>query len=593
MDTNSETEADTSAFNSSLHSEASDNDVEMSRSSEIEEDPQNLSEFIHFERISAEKAVIGMVHESKFYFKGKLSIRVLMGKLEILGTVLTSESQEFVTVYSPKGYSLLYCQGFKENSETDSKKKFESEGINCIKVDSSDCVFIARKLEETWCDFLTDQLKKSGNKINLFRRDPVLKKNAVQEESQENAFLELEEALDLNIIPCDSSPARLFEVGDSWDLAVQSAEWSLNNSLVPRIVIAGGKGVGKSTYLRWLANRLLARSPVVVLDLDPGQAELSIPGYLSVSLVTQPFTGPNFKHIGTSQTQLLVCLGDNNVGNCPDRFIKILHRLSDYIKTNLRDYPLLVNTMGWCNGVGLMLLVDTIRLLQPTTVVQLHSKYQRKNFAFSLTPDTVGSCRDSWRCPKTRLGYNLLELMAVPESSTAKDMRSKDNWGLPEPRMLRDLVMLSWLGRTGWPWPVYTIPLSSLTLGVVKGKVPPEALLASINNCLVDLCHVKEYQIRRPVDRPELYSVTARNVYKPSLGVGFVRNIDMEKAVLHLATYLQPGQLADVNCLLAGQLQLPSSVLSGPGKSKHNPPYLGKETNNPLDATWQRYHKPR
>ena len=207
------------------------------------------------------------------------------------------------------------------------------------------------------------------------------------------------------------------------------------------------------------------------------------------------------------------------------------------MKTNLRDYPLLVNTMSSFNGVGLMLLVDTIRLLPPTTVAQLHSKYQRKNFAFSLTPETVGSCRDSWRSPKTRLGYSLL--------------------------------------------------------GVFKGKVPPEALLASINNCLVDLCHVKEYQMRRPVDRPELYSVTARNVYKPSLGVGFVRNIDMEKAVLHLATYLRPDQLSDVNCLLAGQLQLPSSVLSGPGKSKHNPPYFGKETNNPLDATWQRYHKPR
>ena len=52
---------------------------------------------------------------------------------------------------------------------------------------------------------------------------------------------------------------------------------------------------------------------------------------------------------------------------------------------------------------------------------------------------------------------------------------------------------------------------------------------------------MKEYQIRRPVDRPELYSVTARNDYNPSLGVGFVRNIDMEKAVLHLATYLRPG----------------------------------------------------
>ena len=54
--------------------------------------------------------------------------------------------------------------------------------------------------------------------------------------------------------------ARLFEVGEGWELALQSAELSRAGGLVPRLVLAGGKGVGKSTLLRWLTNRLLARS---------------------------------------------------------------------------------------------------------------------------------------------------------------------------------------------------------------------------------------------------------------------------------------------------------------------------------------------
>jgi ABC-type phosphate/phosphonate transport system ATPase subunit len=48
----------------------------------------------------------------------------------------------------------------------------------------------------------------------------------------------------------------------------------------PRLAIAGGKGVGKSTFLRFLVNRVLVEigGPVLVVDLDPGQAEFTVPG---------------------------------------------------------------------------------------------------------------------------------------------------------------------------------------------------------------------------------------------------------------------------------------------------------------------------
>ena len=145
------------------------------------------------------------------------------------------------------------------------------------------------------------------------------------------------------------------------------------------------------------------------------------------------------------------------------------------------------------------------------------------------------------------------------------------------------------------------MPLSSLTLGVAvgvtRGQEPaPATLLAAANNSLVDLCHVWERDRCAPKDRPELYSVLARPVYKPSLGVGFVRNIDPSAAVLYLATYVPASQLAQVNCLLVGALQLPSSVLAEAAAARRKgdpPPYLGRETSNPLDASWQRYHKPR
>ena len=581
------TDLDTNAIDSSGPSDASlEQDQEISNSSEAY---PNLSDFMKCSPIKSNKAVMSLEHEGKFYFKGKLLIKVLKGMLEVMGYKLTAQEQKFLPVYSPSGCSLISCQGFKDanDDEVDISSDLLREGVpKKSEVVTGDCVFVVKKMDEAWCQFLSEHMKKTKNKINLLNRDFKLP----QEEVNEGGLADVEKNLSVNLFSVGFSPYRLFETGENWELGLQSVQVSLNNNTVPRLVVAGGKGVGKSTFTRWLINRLVSKTPVVLLDLDPGQAEMTLSGYCSVSLVTTPLLGPNFTHVGSQHTQLQCFLGDNNVGNCANRFIKILHFLSDYINTNLSQYPLIVNTMGWCQGMGLMLLVDTIRHIQPSTVIQLQSRFPRKNFPYSLTPDTVSSSRDSWRSVKTKLVYNLLELSAVPEQS-AKNMRSQVNWGLPDPKKLRDIVVLSWLGRTGWPWPVYKIPLSSLTLGSINHKLPPGNMLAAINSTLVDLCHVSEQEIVRP-DKSELYSVLARrDVRKRSIGVGFVRNIDMENHLIFLSTTVSPDSLNSVNCLMMGQLQVPDCVLL---KNVDNTaPYVGKETNNPLDASWQRYSKPR
>ena len=42
--------------------------------------------------------------------------------------------------------------------------------------------------------------------------------------------------------------------------------------------------------------------------------------------------------------------------------------------------PLIINTMGWNKGLGLALMVDLLRLLSPTHVIQLDSSSATKNF---------------------------------------------------------------------------------------------------------------------------------------------------------------------------------------------------------------------
>lgn len=69
-----------------------------------------------------------------------------------------------------------------------------------------------------------------------------------------------------------------------------------------RTVVCGGKGVGKSTFVRFLVNRSLpVFGEVLCLDFDPGQPEFTIPGCVSAVVVKHPLLGPSFTHLTTPE----------------------------------------------------------------------------------------------------------------------------------------------------------------------------------------------------------------------------------------------------------------------------------------------------
>lgn len=66
-----------------------------------------------------------------------------------------------------------------------------------------------------------------------------------------------------------------------------------------RGIICGGKSTGKSTFVRFCVNKLLAEGPVLVIDLDPGQAEFTVAGNISATVVDKPLLGNNYTHLKT------------------------------------------------------------------------------------------------------------------------------------------------------------------------------------------------------------------------------------------------------------------------------------------------------
>jgi polynucleotide 5'-kinase involved in rRNA processing len=66
----------------------------------------------------------------------------------------------------------------------------------------------------------------------------------------------------------------------------------------PVIVLCGATNSGKSTFGRYIVNRLLqSYETIAYLDCDIGQPELTPAGLVSLHLLSEPLFGPSFTHL--------------------------------------------------------------------------------------------------------------------------------------------------------------------------------------------------------------------------------------------------------------------------------------------------------
>ncbi|KAJ1720121.1 Polynucleotide 5'-hydroxyl-kinase grc3, partial [Coemansia erecta] len=167
----------------------------------------------------------------------------------------------------------------------------------------------------------------------------------------------------------------------------------------PVYVLAGSQGQGKSTFSRQLINRLLSRyGRMFFIEADLGQPELSPPGSLSLTMITEPLLGPPFTHTSLVEPYHAVYMGMLSPKNNPDRYVLAVQRLvsvyRDYISSerairvqsgdgdaaafstahevDLQTIPLVVNTQGWLKGLGLDLHYSLCEAVQPTNYIQMY-----------------------------------------------------------------------------------------------------------------------------------------------------------------------------------------------------------------------------
>lgn len=108
---------------------------------------------------------------------------------------------------------------------------------------------------------------------------------------------------------------------------------------------------------------------VALLDLDPGQAEYSPPGEISLILLRSCNMGPPFTHPMVSRGNGDETIRAHHIGSTspkedPRHYVRCVLNLLSHYKALLSRYPtcrLVVNSAGWVLDIGLEVLLDIVK----------------------------------------------------------------------------------------------------------------------------------------------------------------------------------------------------------------------------------------
>lgn len=556
-----------------------------------EQDPARLHALASFDG----QVLLVLQNPGIYCFLGRCFLKCVHGQAEVLGYQLTDQFQAF---YSPACNSLLTVTT-KGNQFTDSENEAGVEEVadtSQKKTDSSEKAMedlseqeTVRKIYSQWLLLSSDmeKLPKENITILMVRK---MDSNVFDYISTFKAFTKLwDNPVPLKSRTEEKTPVdlKLDSVGMTYispqtDISKQSVskqqlkiaqKWDdiLNSDKEPIIMVVGGKNSGKSTLNRYLINHTLNKIPeVCFLECDIGQTEFTPPGCISLQVVSSPVLGPPFTH----QKVPKVChyFGGLTATDSPNLYIECIRKcLQEYHNMEQRHHrklPLVVNTMGWIEDLGLELLISILRMTLPSVLVQINFRNVKMN-AEPLTPEFV-NYQPGWvghsRFYRSRDCSGLQgnsEHCLLTLDSPANTTRRRDQW---KPFELRDLAVISYMSSVlskdsslSLETP-YGVPWSNIAINICRKGVPKQEWMAAINATIVGLAHADLSEARKDgEDEPYFFDSTP---VCPCIGFGMVRAIDMERKTIYITTPLSLVDLVYVNTLIRGSSNVPQQIFT-------------------------------
>ncbi|KAJ1921755.1 Polynucleotide 5'-hydroxyl-kinase grc3 [Mycoemilia scoparia] len=226
--------------------------------------------------------------------------------------------------------------------------------------------------------------KPGGSNTNIDLLESILLEEDMQQKVNLSKFYPIW------TLPSDTQPLCILTEWEEAASTFVSAQPTLDNNLrpIPPIaMVAGNRSSGKSTFIRYLLNRLLSvKSRIYYLETDLGQSELTPPGVIGLFKIQNPLLGPPFTHATSVIPVHATYMGVTTPKDDPDRYsasirhILELYRSEFSVKTSQDTHgqdveSLVINTHGWTKGLGLDLLYLTCQAAIPTHYYQLYSPY--------------------------------------------------------------------------------------------------------------------------------------------------------------------------------------------------------------------------
>lgn len=334
----------------------------------------SLSELSVFENSLKSNHVLAVIKES-LEFYGTVILTLLSGQVTVNG--YRPRCQESLTIYSPKGVNWV-CVSPKK-SKRPGKDKVDWENLNKN--------FTRAQLERIQANF-----ESQTDAIVLLQRNTASQRlvEGFEKHMAQNVFPQVNTS-NRPLHQTESLLHCLVQTSDGQHTVQVPQVWNkLRLHANSRMMFVGGKGVGKSSLLRYLVNRSLSQFPkLLLIDLDIGQPELFVTQTVSCTLVEEPLLGPGF--FLNKQPDCAYVVGHVNVVMCAEQYARAVTQLALHVQRDpkYKNLPWLINTMGYNKGFGTELVALLVDRFRPTDLVQIESSVAINNFDTPLEWSTL------------------------------------------------------------------------------------------------------------------------------------------------------------------------------------------------------------
>ncbi|EDX07294.1 GD25570 [Drosophila simulans] len=543
-----------------------ENDLKLSDAPFYRNPQANPTELSVFENSLKSNHVLAVIKEDLEVY-GTLVLTLLCGQISVNG--YKARRQEAITIYSPKGLNWVSI------SPTKTKKPLKDE---------VDWEVLNKNFTRAQLDRIKTSFQRQTNAIVLLHRNASAQqlvdtfgKHMAQNvfplvNSSNRPFSQSETLLHCLIQASDQK--RTLQVPQVWN--------KLKMHATSRIMVAGGKGVGKSSLLRYLINRNLAQFPsMLLIDLDIGQPEIFVPQTISCTVIDGPLLGPGFLY--NRQPEHAIVVGHTNIVLCAEQYARAVIQLVQNIQNDAKysNIPWLINTMGYNKGFGMELMALLVDRIRPTDLVQIASPIPINNFDTALDQSSLSQIKPIIYCAeefkiKEIPKYTLHKLLsAVPA-------KEKGTWSLSA----KDMRYSNLLAR-----------LSSCLTGNAKSLTDCEPLGVSLESLQILHPTSKSYsheELIRGMEANVVYLCHHGEGLAQCLGIGVVRAIDYERKELYLVPAMPLQKMSLVDCLiLGGEQVLPQGFLrdQGQGVSSSVPFVFILDDSKSSKSIQQIYHR--